>query len=259
MPTPVQHLVVADALLADQKLPAIAGALLTLQRSAFLFGSTAPDVQTVSGQPREATHFFSVPLDSDEPAHETMFRLHPGLNRPARLPPAQAAFLAGYISHLLLDVIWVRDIFTPIFGPDAAWSHFRDRLFLHNVLRAWCDRRDQARLAPAIGQALAVVQPDGWLPFAQDEHLRRWRDELVKQFAPGAMIRTVEVFAQRGQMAPEAFERILSSDTSMAELIFNHVPQAAIDDFYRRGLAESIEVITAYLAPIQARIAEPGV
>jgi len=258
MPTPVQHLVVADTLLVDSNLPTAARALLTTQRAAFLFGNTAPDVQTVSGQLREATHFFNVPLDSDQPAHETMFRIHPQLSRSDRLSAAQAAFLAGYIAHLLLDVIWVRDIFIPIFGPDAGWSDFRDRLFLHNVLRAWCDRRDQAQLVSGAGGVLATVNPDHWLPFTEDEHLRRWRDVLVEQLAPGATIRTVEVFARRGQVPPEEFERILDSDDRMGDLIFSHIPRAVIDDFYARGLAQSCEIIAKYLEPlVRNRVSDP--
>jgi hypothetical protein len=252
MPTPVQHLVVAEALLADDRLPTATRDLLVSQRSAFLLGNTAPDVQTVSGQPREATHFFNVPLDSDRPAHEAMFGAYPQLSRPECLAPAQAAFLAGYIGHLLLDVMWVRDIFSPVFGPDAGWSHFRDRLFLHNVLRAWCDRRDQAQLPADMQTRLAGASPDRWLPFTGDEHLRRWRDVLVEQFAPGATIRTVAVFAQRGRVDPESFERILSSDDQMDALIFNRISRAAIADFYTHGLARSCELIARYLLPAQA-------
>ncbi len=247
MPTPIQHLVIADSLLADSRLPATARAFLAAQHSAFLFGNTAPDAQTVSGQTREATHFFSVPPDSDRPAHEVMFALHPQLSRPGRLPGAQAAFLAGYIAHLLLDLMWVRDIFLPVFGPDAGWSHFHERLFLHNVLRAWCDRRDQAQLPPTAGLLLTTVNPDHWLPFTEDDHLRRWRDVLIEQLAPGATIRTVEVFAQRGQVSPEAFERILDSDERMDDLIFRHVPRAAIDAFYARSLAQARDIIVGYL------------
>jgi len=246
MPTPVQHLVVADAILMHASLPDSIRAPLRAERAAFLFGSTAPDVQTVSGQTREATHFYSVPLTSQRPAHEVLFAAHPDLARAGGLPGPHAAFMAGYISHLLLDVIWVRDIFEPAFGPKAGWSSFHDRLFLHNVLRAWCDRRDQARLAAGMGNALAAAAPEGWLPFTDDAYLRAWRDLLAEQFAPGAVIRTVEVFAQRGRVQPQAFERVLDSEAHMDAMIFNRIPRAAIDDFYARGLAESCRVIVAY-------------
>jgi hypothetical protein len=70
---------------------------------------------------------------------------------------------------------------------------------------------------------------------------------LVEQFAPGATIRTVEVFAERGQVAPEKFERVLGSEAALDDLIFSHLPRTAIDDFYVRGLARSCELIAEYL------------
>jgi hypothetical protein len=180
-----------------------------------------------------------------------MFDRHPHLGQPDRLPAAQVAFLAGYIAHLLLDVMWVHDIFAPVFGPAAGWGRFRDRLFLHNVLRAWCDRHDQARLIDGADRLLVTVAPDHWLPFTGDEHLRRWRDALVEQFAPGATIRTVEVFAERGHLPPEAFERVLQSPHAMDELIFSHISHAQIDDFYARGLSQSCHLVADYLDPVR--------
>ena len=247
MPTPVQHLVVADSILRDPKLSEQARALLATHRAAFLFGNTAPDVQTVSGQTREATHFYSVPLTSDQPAHEALFAAYTDLARADQLPAAHAAFMAGYIAHLLLDVIWVRDIFTPVFGPDAGWGRFRERLFLHNVLRAWCDRHDQAQLTDGTGTLLASVQPDRWLPFTGDEHLCRWRDQLVGQLAPGAIIRTIEVFAERGNVPPADFERVLNSPDELDERIFTRVPHVALEAYYARSLSAACALITTYL------------
>jgi len=248
MPTPVQHLVIADAILASKSLPGRTRAFLTARRAEFLFGNVAPDVQTVSGQPRAATHFFNVPLDSSRPAHQVMFESHTHLSEAHRLPPTQAAFLAGYIVHLLLDVMWVRDIFQPIFGPDAGWSTFQDRLFLHNVLRAWCDRRDQTGLAGNTGAFLATVAPDRWLPFVGDGYLRQWRDALVAQLAPGGAIRTVQIFAERGRNDPLAFERVLESEDELNTRIFSHAPRRVVDDFYSQGLLESCMLLEDYLA-----------
>lgn len=247
MPTPVQHLVIADAILAHPDLPVSGRSLLKVHHAAFLFGNTAPDVQTISGQTRAATHFFNVPINSDQQPHQAMFDIYAQLGRPDQLPPAHTAFMAGYIAHLLLDFIWVRDIFAPVFGPDAGWGNVPNRLFLHNVLRAWCDRNDQTRLINGTGDQLATIQSDHWLPFTDDQHLHRWRDILVEQFAPGAMIRTVEVFAARSKATPQDFERILGSQQQMDDLIFSHIPRATIDTFNHSGLLQSCALVSTYL------------
>ena len=41
--------------------------------------------------------------------------------------------MAGYICHLWLDIIWVRDIYLPAFGPFARWDTMRDRLLFHSL------------------------------------------------------------------------------------------------------------------------------
>ena len=249
MPTPIQHLAIADQLLRDNTLPGSIRDRLIDQRGAFLFGNTAPDVQTVSGQPREATHFFDIPLRSTQPAHLKLFELHPGLAHARSLSPAQAAFIAGYICHLLLDVLWVRDIYQPGFGPDAKWATMHERLVYHNILRAWCDRNDQRKLNGDTGSSLAVLYPHHWLPFTADRFLIQWRNVLVDQFRPGASIRTIEVFAARNNVSPEEFQRVLDSPLEMDAYIFAHSSQKDIKTFYQRGYDQMAELMVDYFRP----------
>lgn len=247
MPTPIQHLAIADQLLHDSTLPGSIRDRLIDQRGAFLFGNTAPDVQTVSGQLREATHFFDIPLRSNRLAHLKMFELYPALAHARSIPPAQAAFMAGYICHLLLDILWIRDIYQPGFGPSAQWATSHERSIYHNILRAWCDQTDQRALNGDTGSILATVQPDRWLPFTFDRYLVDWRNVLVDQFQPGASIRTIEVFAARNNVSPAEFQRVLASPLEMEAHIFAHSSQQAIESFYRQGHDQMAGLIVEYL------------
>ncbi len=247
MPTPVQHLVLAQRLLADASLPNAIRDRLRAQHGAFLFGNTAPDVQTVSGQRREATHFFIIPWTRLPTPHKAMFELHPALGLPQNLPAAHAAFIAGYICHLWLDVLWVRDIYLNHFGPYAHWgANLRERHVYHNILRAWCDRHDQVQLNGTIGPALSSATPGGWLPFTTDRYLVQWRDNLAEQFRPGASIRTVEIFAERGGVPPEKFREVLDSPANMEQHIFAHASREKIAQFYREGYEQMAELIVEY-------------
>jgi hypothetical protein len=247
MPTPVQHLVLAQRLLDDATLPAAVRDRLRMQRGAFLFGNTAPDVQTVSGQLREATHFFVIPWAYPPQPHKAMFELYPYLGFPKTRPAAHAAFIAGYICHLWLDVVWVRDIYLDNFGPGAHWgANMRERHVYHNVLRAWCDRNDQAKLNGTIRSALSLARPYDWLPFTADRYLIQWRDNLAGQFRPGASIRTVEVFAERGSVPPEKFQEVLDSPDKMEQHIFAHASREKIEKFYRDGYEQMAELIVEY-------------
>jgi hypothetical protein len=247
MPTPIQHLVVADDILAEGTLPLRARERLAALRGAFLLGAIAPDVQTVSGQPREATHFFALPPTDPRPAHEVMLAAHPLLARSKELPPAQAAFIAGYIQHLTLDELWIERVFGPHFGMSAEWGTFRERLLIHNVLRTWLDQRDGVRLNCSVSEALAQVELSEWLPFVSDVHLRTWRDQIALQLRPGAPIHTLEVFAARLHVPSAEFRRILESPDDMQRRVFAHLSPGSLSLFYADALQSSVRRIADYM------------
>jgi len=247
MPTPFYHLALAQALLADERVPQRTRALLQEQRGAFLYGNTAPDVQTVSGQARDATHFFRVPLVSDTPAGEVMLRRYPTLAAPAIQSPAKLAFVAGYLCHLDLDQSWIREIFAPLFGLQAAWETFQERIFLHNVMRVYLDRQDLPLLGNGVAQELLQAAPQAWLPFVPDAHLCTWRDFLAAQLRPGANIQTVAVFAERMGRSPAEFERLLDSPAALQNRLWTHAPLAQLQAFRNRALARSVKLVQSYL------------
>jgi len=254
------HLALAEEILRGDVFPPTVRRLLIQQRSSFLLGNTAPDVQTVSGQRREETHFHTVPRTSlpaprcpgerERPAYEALFAAHPVLACAELLTPAQAAFIAGYIAHLLLDELWIDDIFRRYFLPD--WGPRRERLFLHNVLRTWMDRRDQQQLNGNLATELREAKPRGWLPFVSDEHLRAWRDWLAEQLTPGHSVRTAEVFAQRMGVPAAEVEAVLTSPQRMEKRVFHHIPQTALQSFHDTGYAHSVALIARYLKPESA-------
>jgi hypothetical protein len=248
LPTPVEHLRVAEETLASGYLPESIRAKLDRDvnvRGAYFFGHIAPDVQVVSRQPRESTHFFSVPPTHPEPGFVRMLLAFPWMARPAALSAAQAAFLTGYISHLFLDEYWVREIFHPVFGQEQTWGSWHERLLLHNVLRAWLDRRDLNLLAGGVGALLCSAEPGAWLPFAADADLTRWRDLVADQFTPGAEIRTVEILAHRSRIAATDFRDLLEPRL-MEERIFSRVSLESLNSFRERALARTLDLTAAY-------------
>ena len=255
MPTPFTHLATAAEILARPQLSEEVKTALLADLPAFLLGTTAPDVQTISGQSREATHFFTVPLRGAPPAGLQMLASYPALAGRAALPAAQAAFLAGYLAHLVFDQLWVRDIFEPFFGEEPDWGSFRERVYLHNVLRAYWDAQDLQKLEPAVADHLAAAQPRSWLPFVDDPHLSAWRDLIAGQLGSGAG-RTVEVFAQRMRADPLAFAALLASPQEMDQRVFSHVPPGALADYRARALEVSEQVIHAYwrACPLPAQL-----
>ena len=250
VPTPFYHLDIAENLLANPALANPVKKLLWEQRSAFLLGNTAPDVQVVSRQERQATHFFNLPVRADaQPPWERLLKTHPSLAQPARIPAAQAAFIAGYLCHLQADWLWIVDIFAPVFGPDCRWETFSQRLYLHNVLRAYLDRQVTPALPADTAECLKGIRPDHWLPFVQDVHISSWRDYLAGQLEPGAAAETVEVFASRQGLSPTEFYQLIESEERMEQEVFIYLPRSKLKTYQQYLIESNLGLLQAYFDP----------
>ncbi|MFZ6026543.1 MAG: zinc dependent phospholipase C family protein [Chloroflexota bacterium] len=257
MPTPFYHLSIGEELLAPGKLPEHTRRCLLRYRAAFLLGNTAPDVQTISHQSRQSTHFYALPLDANtQEPWAALWEVHPELSR-VGLFDAQAAFLAGYLCHLQADWLWVKDIFEPVFGKSAKWGMLQERLYIHNVLRAAIDRDVLEELDPLVGDALQQATPQNWLPFVEDVYLCRWRDFLTEQLGPGAAAQTVEVFAARQGIPVEAFYRLLDSERLMAQQVFSHFSRLQIEAYRRQVIAENVSLLAHWLPNCRATARSP--
>lgn len=230
-----------------------------------MLGHTAPDVKTVSGQKREESHFYTIPRTSDRPAYLVLFDTHPELAGADALSPARTAFLAGYVAHLLLDELWLDDVFQRYFLQD--WGPLEERLFLHNVLRTWVDLRHQATLDGTMAQALEQAEPDDWLPFVDDEYLRGWRDWLVAQLAAGYRMETAKVLADRMGVPAAEVKAVVQSPEEMKRRVFQHFPRSALETFQESGYRQSVMLVEWYVgrladgqtkrSPITVRDYEP--
>jgi hypothetical protein len=248
VPTPFYHLWIAQDLYGHPGLAADTRRFLQRNRAAFWFGNTAPDVQVLSGQSRQATHFFPFPIPPGQPPPVTaLLSMHPELANPSRLPEAQAAFCAGYCCHLHADWLWVGQIFGPIFGPEACWGDAHECVYIHNVLRAYLDRKVLPLLDGDTGAYLQKAEPAHWLPFIDDKFLRQWRDFLASQLAPQAAVQTVAVFAARQGLTVDAFHRLLDSEDRMEQEVFIHLSRRQVEVFRERLLEESVQLLSRYL------------
>ncbi len=210
MPTPFQHLIYAKDVLEDPTLPEAIRRQLEAEESAYLLGSTAVDVQAITGQSRRETHFYTLPATPHLRAGKVMRERYPQLSNPYCLSPDQAAFISGYLVHLAWDEDWAWDVFSPYYLEGSWWPDRLTRSVHHNALRVVLDRHALQTLRnwPGIADLLKRAEPHHWLPFVPDEALRRWRDWIVEQLEDPDRIQTVRVFAERMGVTPEHLEEV---------------------------------------------------
>ena len=179
MPSLGSHMVRARRLAAILGLPEI-----DADRGAFYLGSTAPDIRVITRGERADTHFFDLDDLERQDSVERMLEAHPELRKPAGLDAATTAFIAGFITHLVLDEAWVEEIYRPTFGVyseiDAdPRSNVWDRVLQYELDRL--DRLDDQTRVDLQG-ALAESAPPPGVPFIEDENLTLWF-EMINEVA----------------------------------------------------------------------------
>lgn len=247
MPTPFQHLFYADFVLNHPDLPARLRALLRRELGPFLLGTTATDVQSITGQARAETHFYRLSEGRNISPADKMLCLYPELAPPQTISPAHAAFITGYLVHLAWDVLWAWDIFVPFYRDAEQWPSRRDFFVHHNALRVWLDRTayTDLRRDPGLPCLLQETQSDHWLPFVPDTALGRWRDWLVEQLGDPTQVQTAEVFSERLRVPVACLEDLVAE---MESGRYTTVPgiEAALASYEAAALTESLRTILRY-------------
>jgi len=199
MPSLGSHLLRAYRVAERLGLPAIEA-----DRGAFLLGSTAPDIRVLTRRDREETHFFTLSELSAQDSVERMFRENPGLAMPSGLEAATTAFMAGYLTHLVLDETFIGEIYRPHFGALSEIDADPKSNVLDRALQYELDRRDREATAEmeAIRSDLVAAAPVTGIPFIEDQYLVEW----------------VTVSADVAAQAPDysRFQRMMTRHLAMA-------------------------------------------
>jgi hypothetical protein len=247
MPTPFMHLQTAERIIASERLEPEIRDLLLANYPAFYLGNVAPDYQTICDIPREETHFYKLPPALDNQGYDRMLARHPELAEVDKLASNKAMFIAGYSIHLKLDLRWYHEVLMPYFFLGEGWADNKQRFMIHNTLLTYLDMLAVETLPENAAEILSSAVPDYQLPFAEDSKLTVWRDMLVDQLRPGAMLQTVEIYAGRLKMLPEEFAANLENPAWMNDHVFGKVPLEKVQAMLTEAVGESIDIITRYL------------
>lgn len=218
MPSLGLHLTAARALATD-----LSSSTVESDRGAYYLGATTPDIRVLTKWDRAQTHFFDLDDFEHQDGVHRLFEQQPQLRDVAALDGPTAAFLAGYISHLVLDEDYITEVYRPLFGEKSDLSAEAMANVMDRLLQWEMDRRDRPDAASCsdIERALAETAVEVSVDFIARETLVQWRDV------------TLDIIAHPPTW--ERFHRIAS----------RHLAAAGISD--ERGKAQFIEEAPALL------------
>ncbi len=233
--------------LAREAAARIASPVIDDNMGYFLLGSTAPDMRAITKRPREDYHFAPLDFERVGDGARAMLAAHPHLTG---LAGREAAFVAGYISHIVLDECWITEIFRPCFGG-AHLSGDARGLVLDRALQLELDRRSSG-----VGASLDLMRnaatPLG-LGFVTDEEVTQWRSWVVQFLARDFSWERLRFMARRIARGDEAHpahaaaDVLLRSMPASLEAMFEVVSRGELQDFTRRSVDTLCLYVEGYL------------
>ena len=249
MPPITLHMILARRLaeaLPEDSLPSESGH--------YLLGATAPDIRILTRADRRTTHFFDLSVFDHQDSVAGFFEAQDHLADPSRLNDETRAFVAGYLTHLVLDEQYITGIYRRFFYPHDTMggplrANVMDRLLQFELERAHGDAELRGNLCDALACTIDTIDAG----FVDGETLERWR-----QVARDIAERGMDWDRARGMI--ENHLRRSGLDDSDGELsgfldslpdllgeTIGHVTSVEVDAFIERSTGAAAAAVARYL------------
>jgi hypothetical protein len=227
--------------------------LIDAERGPFYLGSTGPDMHVLSRTDRMSSHYFDLDCLEDQDSRVSFFDVHGELRDASALDDGTIAFVAGYLSHLVIDEVWITDIYRPFFGSASPLHGDARANLLDRILQYDFDlqrRLDRAAIEEVLRDLASARLPN--VTFLDAETLGRWRDIVVDMVSQppnwGRFGRTASRFlAAAGVQTAEEIEAFSKALPALLEETKAHVGAQRLDDFLNKAHAVALRSLEDYL------------
>jgi hypothetical protein len=240
--------------LAQRLAAGIGHAALEAAPGAYLLGATTPDIRVLTRQDRFATHFFDLDRHDHQDSVAAFLGTYSALADPGALSTETTAFVAGYLTHLVMDEEYITRVYRRYFARyDELGGRIRanvmDRLLQFDLEHEYGD--DPAivqRLVEALSCTVEAIE----VGFVEQETLEAWR-QLNLDIAQ----RNMDWDRQRGMITrhlkhsgidegPE-LTRFLDSLPELRNETIGYVTSAEVEGFVQRSTEAAARVVERYL------------
>ena len=220
----------------------------------YAIGATLPDIQIMTSLRREETHFFDLDREEYESGTERIFEAHPELAETARLDDDVKSVVAGYLSHLITDEIWILDVYRPLFGSSSplrenAMANMMDKLVQYELDRREREDRTTMETIRATVRDWEPIDPLGLV----DKHvMSQWRDFVCSAAIREPNLALFPLFARRYllhrmEVDETQLDEFFSSMDANLEWIIQYVTPERLAAFREKAIAQSVALAREYL------------
>ncbi len=220
---------------------------------AFLMGSTAPDIRVITRLERERYHFAGLDFENIGAGVEGMFAAHPGLRELDGRHGATRAFVAGYITHLVVDEAYIVSVYRTFFGDREAIPDTMRANMLDRALQLDMDRKFWA----SAGEALAAVDFDPeevHVGFLDAETLGQWRDWVFEVVGRGFTWDRLKFMSRRIatgddlDAAERSVDEFIEGMPGSLDQVYALVPRTAVVGFESDVVGHLVSAVGEYMS-----------
>jgi hypothetical protein len=253
MPPIAVHMV-----LARQIAEALGSDKVDARSGAYLLGATTPDIRVLTRQDRFSTHYFDLNGPDHQDSVAEFLKANQQIIDPEALNEDTRAFVAGYISHLILDEQYITGVYRRFFAQhDELGGKIRanvmDRLLQFDMEREYGDPEIRQEIAAALSATIETIE----CGFVAPETLERWRG-----VAADVATRNMDWERMRGMIANhlrfsglEEGETLTGFLDSLPELLdetIAHITDSELQAFVDRATAAASTAVERYLCGYSA-------
>jgi hypothetical protein len=249
MPSLGSHLASARVLAQRLAHPSIEA-----DRGSYYLGATAPDIRVLTRLDREHTHFFTLDEFESQDSIARLFREHPHLKDAVKLDAVTRAFMAGYLTHLLMDQRYIEGIYREFFGASSKFGDDPRGNVLDRVLQYEMDRRERENVDAMleIREAMAGCSVADDVRFIEQATLLQWRDvacDIASQPPTWERFRrTASRHLQNAGMAGEdEMEQFYRDLPDILKTTIDHVTEERMREFIDLTVEDTTRQLREYL------------
>ncbi len=228
---------------------------LDQQRGNVYLGSTAPDVRVLTRWDRQRTHYFDIHNFDDQSSVRAFLDDNPTLQDPAGLATPSRAFIAGYLSHLVVDEMWIGAVYRPYFGERSGLGGTVRANVIDRALQFSldADRRADSELMLHILHEVAYCDLDLDIGVIDRDTLGRWHGVITDyvQSQPDwdrFRERARQHLKRTGDETETGYIEIAESLPDLVDEALRTLSRDRIDEVLHGCTEESVRVVREYLS-----------
>ncbi len=249
MPSLALHTVVAKEVADRLRHP-----ILEEERGNLYLGCTAPDIHVITRWERRRTHFFDLSNFDEQSSVAGLFKAFPRLREPSNLSVGTSAFVAGYVTHLVMDELWINTIYRPFFGERSPLGGDVQANIKDRALQFSLDRRERidGGVMRHVVDEIASSDPAPDIGIIDGDTLSRWKAIILDMVNRPPDWERFQYVASRhlraaGIESPEQFQEFVRSLPNLVEETLRYIGERRLREFMQRSQEEGVRAVKEYL------------